>query len=141
MPYYASHRHICILLLILMHPPCLLNTVTMYDLPAVRTGLPCDFSKHNNCDQKSQLLAHYLKLSTAKISCKNSIYISSFTDIVEKSILTKYSGQGHQAQCSVSSQVLPTVFTKSASVTCFPLEKYPAAIFASISTRESGGMR
>ena len=43
--------------------------------------------------------------------------------------------------CSVSFQVLPTIFTKSASVTCFPLEKYPAAILASISTRESGGIK
>lgn len=47
----------------------------------------------------------------------------------------------HHHQCSVSSHARPTVLTKSASVTFFPLEKYPAAIFASISTRESGGIR
>ena len=44
-------------------------------------------------------------------------------------------------QWSVSSHVRPTVFAKSASVTFFPLVKYPEAIFASISTRESGGIR
>ena len=46
-----------------------------------------------------------------------------------------------RAQCSVSSQVRPTVLKRSASVSCLLLEKYPAAILASISTRESGGMR
>lgn len=45
------------------------------------------------------------------------------------------------AQCSVSSHVRPTVLTRSASVICLPLVKYPAAILASISTRESGGRR
>lgn len=44
-------------------------------------------------------------------------------------------------QCSVSSHVRPTVLMRSASVTCLPLVKYPEAIFASISTRESGGKR
>ena len=44
-------------------------------------------------------------------------------------------------QCSVSSQVLPTVRTRSSLVMPFPLVKYPAAIFASISTRESIGIR
>lgn len=44
-------------------------------------------------------------------------------------------------QCSVSSQVRPTVLTRSSLAMLFPLVKYPAAIFASISTRESIGIR
>src|SRR6266852_6381972 len=44
-------------------------------------------------------------------------------------------------QCSVSSQVRPTVLTRSSVAMLFPLVKYPAAIFASISTRESIGIR
>ena len=60
---------------------------------------------------------------------------------IEKQNKQNKTKQKKMGQCSASSHVLPMVLNKSASVTCFPLEKYPEAILASISTRESGGMR
>lgn len=81
----------------------------------------------NPIAQKDEKVDQYTPLEYVKYITKRSAYIRQQTK--------------HSNQCSVSSQVRPTVLNRSASVTCFPLEKYPAAIFASISTRESGGMR